>query len=105
ISRDFDELRQYISGGTPVDTARKAPILQSLFGILASARRQGRELQDLSWLQATDDEKAELSLLVDEKLSPLTVSEKILQLHASISPLSIQRLYDYFKSVGRREEL
>lgn len=105
ITRNFDDLRQYLSTGTPVDSARKAPILQSLLGILASTRRQGRELQDLAWLQSTQDEAAELSALVDEKLDSLTVSDELLQLHAGISPLSIQRLYDYFTAVGDREQL
>ena len=104
ISRDFAALRQYIADGTPVDMARAEPILQALFGILTSARRQGRELEDLPWLQATGDEASELSGLVDAQLATLTVSEETLQLHAGISPVSIQRLYDHFQSVAGREE-
>lgn len=105
ISRDLDELRQYIADGTPVDTARTKPILQALFGILTSARRQGRELADLAWLQITADESAMLSDLVDAELAPLTVSEDTLQLHAGISPISIQRLYEHFQTVDDRDVL
>lgn len=104
ISQNFDELCLYIAGGTPVESARTDPILQALFGILATTRRQGRELKDLPWLQSTPEETAVLSEVVDLKLGSLTVPDIILQVHAGISPLSIQRLRDYFQSVGRREE-
>jgi hypothetical protein len=104
ISRDFAALRQYIADGTPVNTARADPILQALFGILTSARRQGRELSDLPWLQASEAEASELSVLIDAQLAPLTVTEETLQLHAGISPVSIQRLFDHFRTVARREE-
>ncbi|SMQ61607.1 Helicase conserved C-terminal domain-containing protein [Plantibacter sp. VKM Ac-1784] len=104
IARDIGALREYIADGTPVATARTQPILQALFGILASARRQGRELQELPWLQATADEAAELSEIVDASLAPLTVPVETLQLHAGISPISIQRLYDHFRTVSSRDE-
>ncbi|MFZ4892864.1 hypothetical protein ACL9RL_00280 [Plantibacter sp. Mn2098] len=103
ISRDFDDLRQYIADDTPVDATRSDPILQALFGILTSARRQGRELADLPWMRLTVDESTVLSELVDEKLAGLTVSEDTLQLHAGISPISIQRLYEDFRTADHRD--
>lgn len=103
ISDNYSDLRQYIEEGTPVDVTRSVPILQALTGILATARRQGRELGDLPWLRATQDEAAALSDLIDEMLAPLTVSPETLQIHAGISPVSIQRLHDHFQSVEGRD--
>lgn len=103
ISEEYDALRGYIEAGTPVETAREAPLLQALFGILASARRQGLELDKLPWLRASVDQSTSLSDLVDEKLAPLTVSPRVLQLHAGISGLAMQRLHDEFQSSGARD--
>ncbi|GAA2841667.1 helicase-like protein [Leucobacter komagatae] len=104
LPRKYLELHQYIQEGTPVGISRTDPILQALFGILAAARRQEQDLNDLPWLQVDAKEKTALSELVDEKLSSLTVSPETLQTHAGISPISIQRLFDHFQSVGSRDE-
>ncbi|MGX1703410.1 DEAD/DEAH box helicase [Microbacterium sp. NPDC055357] len=103
ILHNYSDLRQYIEDDTPVDAARTAPIFQALFGILTTARRQGLELQELPWLQSTADQSAVLSNLIDEKLAPLTISPGTLQVHAGISPISMQRLHDHFQAVGRRD--
>lgn len=102
IAHEYEALHHYIAGGTPVDVAREAPLLQALFGILASTRRQGIELEELSWLNASANQSIALSNLVDEKLAALTVSPRLLQLHAGISALSIQRLHDHFQASGDR---
>lgn len=105
LSQDLVGLRRYVQNGTPVEEARTSPMLQALFGILASSRRLGQDLGDLSWLQVSATEVAELTVLIDQTLAPITVSTLTLQLHAGISPNSIQRLYDYFQAVGQRDLL
>ena len=103
ISHNYSDLRQYIEDGTPADAARTAPILQALFGILATTRRQGLKLEQQPWLRLTAEQSSALSDLVDEKLAQLTVSPATLQVHAGISPISIQRLHDHFESIGTRD--
>ncbi|MCK8468275.1 DEAD/DEAH box helicase [Microbacterium sp. KSW4-16] len=103
VSHDYDALHHYIAADTPVATARETPLLQALFGILASARRQGLELEELPWFEPSMAQSTALSDLVDEKLAGLTVSPHLLQLHAGISALSIQRLHDHFHASGDRD--
>ncbi len=105
ISSDFQALVNYIHADTPVDTTRRAPLLQALFGILAVTHRRGLTPQELPWLRIDADQRAVLSTLVEAKLEPLTVPSEILELHAGISPLAIQRLHNYFRYRGTREGL
>jgi plasmid stabilization system protein ParE len=100
----FAQLVDYIEAGTPVSAARAQPELESLFGILAATRRRGAELRGLRWLNLEPEKVDELSRAVDGALQNVTVPPEVLQAHAGISPLSIQRLHDHFVDNAERLE-
>ena len=103
ISSDLDSLLQYINDATPVPMTRANPLLQSLFGILASTRRRGEAIDTLPWLRLSPDQSETVERTIDDALAQITVAPDLLQTHAGISAFAIQRLFDAFIEAGTRE--
>lgn len=100
----FDRLLAYIAAGTPVKDSQAEPTLESLFAILAATKRRGATLDGLRWLTLEAAERHDLSTFVDSALMGVDMPSNVLEKHAGISPLSIQRLHDHFIDSGQSKE-
>lgn len=104
IGRQFESLLEYIGTETPVSDTLADPLLQALFGILASTRRRSQSATALPWLQISEDQALLADQVVDEALAKVTLEPNLLQTHAGVSPFALQRLHDYFQSSGSRDD-
>ncbi|GMA29578.1 DEAD/DEAH box helicase [Arenivirga flava] len=104
LTREHDDLVEYVLAGTPVATSKADPELEGLFAILASAYWSDVELENLPWLRVDESVRRRLEEATSSALSSVSVHQEILRKHADISPLSIQRLSDALQSSGRPVE-
>lgn len=103
VEREFVPLLEYIGTETAVSDTTANPLLQSLFGILASTRRRSQSISSLSWLSLTEQEAEAADRIVDDALAKVHLPPDLQQMHAGISPFALQRLFDYFVQSGERE--
>ena len=112
MSRSTDEalssasdLISFISDRAPLEAARDAPLLESMVSMLAARVREGLPLSDLRWFEASGIRVEELTSILTDRLSTLTVSAAVTNRHAGISPFAIQRLADYLTEHEEPERL
>jgi Helicase conserved C-terminal domain len=95
------ELLTYIEAGTPVAMAKANPDFEAVFSLLATRILQGRPLASVvGFAVADEDALARIEQAVDSALAGLHLPPPLIDRHAGISPLSMQRLYDYFGTVA-----
>ena len=91
---DTGGLLDYIAGDTPPDEGSGHPPLEAVFSFLAARRMKGRAIAELPGV--TDSDSRRLQAAVDDALERVNVPVEIVERHAGISPLSMQRLLDEF---------
>ena len=84
------ELLDYIEGGTPADGGSGSAPLEAVFSFLAARRLRGNSITELPGVSGADLEQLEAA--VDASLAGLEVPVEIVERHAGISPVSMQRL-------------
>ena len=91
---DSDTLLAYIERGTRVDEEEASLPLEAVFSFLASRRLRGRSISDLPGVSGVDLQH--LESVVDASLEAVEVPVEIVERHAGISPVSMQRLLEEF---------
>ena len=91
---DPEKLFAYIERGTLVDDGGESLPLEAVFSFLASRRLRGRSISDLPGVSGVDLQN--LESVVDASLEEVEVPVEIVERHAGISPLSMQRLLEEF---------
>lgn len=101
LSNTTDLLR-YIASGAPADERDRA-LLEAVFSLISARRTSNRRLADLPGVG--DDAAVQLEAAVDAALADIEVPRTIVERHAGISPISMQRLLDDFASRDNPTEL
>jgi hypothetical protein len=99
VVQDIRELKAYIDDGTPLEIARKQPVLEAVFSFIAARQTDGTPVSRLPGFQglsASDSEALQSS--VATALSKVEVPESVFRRHPGISPLSMQDLLAYFRT-------
>ncbi len=93
---DVDAVIGFIEAGAPAEAARAAPMLETVYSYLASRIITGAGLGDLPQLTEADAER--LDAAVRGAVQQTEISPRLVARHAGISPASMQRLLDRFRS-------
>lgn len=97
------DLIDYVARGTPPDEGDGHPPLEAVFSLLATRRMRGRPIEEIAGVPANRLEQ--LEAVVDEAILSVSVPLEIVERHAGISPVSMQRLLDDFESCDDPSEL
>lgn len=103
VISDPADLKTYIGEGTPAEASREHPLMESVFSFLATRAAEDIPFEQIPGLNV--DQPAELEGLVKEALASVEVPTEIMARHAGISPLSMQRLLEYFRAKESQAEL
>lgn len=99
-------LLDYIAAGTPVGEGQGRPPLESVFSLLCSRVASGQPLANAPDFASTDAATiAALEQAVASALDPLDIPTSLILRHAGISPVSMQRLLDLFRSYTDKSDL
>jgi hypothetical protein len=101
VLHDATVLQSFIEEGAPLDQARKDPVLESVFSLLAVHVSQNRSLSDVTGLRIPEEHSTMIEEAVTEAMSDVEIPAALLARHAGISPLSMQRLLEYFRSYNK----
>ena len=96
VLSDTADLLDYIASKTPPEEGDDHPPLEAVFSLLATRRMTNRSLADLPGVAG--DAASGLEAAVDAALEGVEVPREIVERHAGISPISMQRLLDDFAS-------
>jgi hypothetical protein len=92
----------FIENGAPVESARAEPMLETVYSYLASRVLTNAGLDDLSELGPDDAVKLESA--IRSQSDGLEIEPALIQRHAGISPASMQRLLDRFRTYESVED-
>lgn len=96
---DTRSLIEYIASGTPARSDRSLALLESVYSLLASKLLEDGSIDDMPSVRRLDQSvRRELSDVVQSSLDGIDAPHRLIRRHAGISPLSMQRLLDYFRS-------
>ncbi len=103
ISRSSDQvlsnlamLTAYVERDTPVSLSREHPLLEPVLSLLASRVSRGQSIAKIVGIDLDSGEAAALEGSISAALGGITYPSELIERHAGISPLSMQRLYDRF---------
>jgi hypothetical protein len=96
-STQFGVLMDYVRRGTPLMLGTADRSLEALFSLLALTVGRQEPLSNLPWLQLLPDQMNTLEVAVRTALEPVEVDLTTRSRHAGISPISMQRLLDWFR--------
>jgi len=102
ILGDLPQLVQYIEDSTPVASGRNDNVVEQVYSLLASRVARGDDLTTLVGFPLDTDEARSLEASVQASIQGLAVPIGLIERHAGISPMSMQRLLDSFQ--GRDAE-
>lgn len=94
VFADENSLIDYIERDTPPSEGEGRPPLQAAFSLLAARRMSGRNLADLAGV--SPQSAGRLEETVDRALEDIEIPRELVERHAGISPISMQRLLDEF---------
>ncbi|HEX6666529.1 MAG TPA: DEAD/DEAH box helicase [Solirubrobacterales bacterium] len=94
-----DLLRKYIEAGTPADESRAEPLMESVFSFLATRYAQGVPFAEVPGINL-GDRTEQVEQTVGEALADVEIPVDTFAVHPGISPISMQRLLDYFRNKG-----
>jgi hypothetical protein len=100
---DPEAVLQYIEAGAPLDIARENPMLETLYSYLATRVLSGSDLGDLPQLDA--EHARILEAAVRDATSSLDIDADLVERHAGISPVAMQRLLERFRTYDDPDEL
>lgn len=93
---DVPKVISYVEGGAPIETAREKPMLETVYSYLATRVLNGSGLGDLT--QLSEAEKEKLEAAIREATESGDIESDLVERHAGISPASMQRLLDRFRT-------
>ena len=96
VLNDLAALKAYVEGDTPVSVSRERPLLEPVLSLLASRVVRGQSITKIVGVDLEADEANALEAAITAALSDVTYPLELIERHAGISPLSMQRLYDTF---------
>ena len=99
---NLPHLAQYIDDETPLASGRQDSLVEQVYSLLASRVVRGDDLTTLVGFPLDDDEAQSLEASVQASIRGLTIPPELIERHAGISPVSMQRLLESFK--GRTVE-
>lgn len=100
------ELLEYIAAGTPVGEGQGSPPLESVFSLLSTRVATGEGIEDVVGMAALPPEiVAAIQHAVEDALEPLEIPASLVARHAGISPISMQRLLDLFRTYDDKSDL
>lgn len=94
---DLSQLVRYIEEGTPLPTGGSDNLAEQVYSLLASRVVQGNDLSTIVGFPLDLDEARSLEAAVNASLQPLAIPGELIERHAGISPVSMQRLLDAFQ--------
>jgi hypothetical protein len=92
----------FIENGAPIESARAQPMLETVYSYLASRVLTDAGLDDLSALEP--GEVATLERAIRSQSDGLEIETALIQRHAGISPASMQRLLDRFRTYENAQD-
>ncbi|WP_145926815.1 DEAD/DEAH box helicase [Amycolatopsis orientalis] len=102
---EFDKLIDFITAGAPIDRKNRWPVAESVFNLVADNLLRGRHIAEISGLGLSESAAERLETVVTTALSHVDIPPSIVSKHSGISPLSMQRLLDYFREHDAPERL
>lgn len=99
VIHDISTFLAFIDAGTPLGKAREAPVMESVFALLATRVAQERSLDGIAGLRIPENELTIVSTAISTAMASVEVPTNLLARHAGISPISMQRLLEYFRSI------
>lgn len=106
VLTDITDLYTYIDDGTPLDVARRQPVLEAVFSFLAVRNADGIALSSLPGLhQLSDADAATLHEAIGSAMDGVDVPADVFRRHPGISPVSMQRLLRHFRGKDDPESL
>ncbi|MGV0780286.1 DEAD/DEAH box helicase [Mycolicibacterium sp. XJ775] len=96
VLNDVATLTAYLEADTPVSLSRERPLLEPVLSLLASRVVRGQSITTIVGVDLEAEEANALEAAITAALSGLTYPPELIERHAGISPLSMQRLYDTF---------
>lgn len=100
VLNNLSALRAYLENGTPVSLSREHPLLESVLSLLASRVSRRENIAQIVGVNLGIEEAQDLQTSIADALKGITYPPKLIERHAGISPLSMQRLYDSFSEHG-----
>jgi hypothetical protein len=100
---DVDSVIGFIEAGAPAEAARATPMLETVYSYLATRIFTGAGLGDLTQVAAED--AARLDSAVRDAVEQTEIGGHLIARHAGISPGSMQRLLDRFRTYAAPTEL
>jgi hypothetical protein len=94
--RDIAAVTSYIELGAPLAVSRESPMLETVYSYLATRVANGTGLIGLPNLSADDAHTLEVA--VSTAIGATDISPALIERHAGISPASMQRLLQRFRS-------
>lgn len=102
----FADLLAYVEASTPPSRARSAPPFEALVSFLSARRAAGLDLAEVPAVaQLNDVQRQRLLGAIDRSLESVDLPDWLLARHAGISPVSMQRLLDDFRSSRSQSDL
>lgn len=99
-------LLDYIAAGTPVGEGQGRPPLESVFSLLCARVAMGQPLAMVAGLASADaSTTTAIEEAVTAALDPLDIPTTLIVRHAGISPVSMQRLLDLFRTYPTKSDL
>jgi hypothetical protein len=92
-----ERLRTYIEAGTPAEESRADPLAESVFSFLATRHAQRVPFDEVPGIDL-GPHTASLEAAVAEALAAVELPVETFAAHPGISPISMQRLLDYFRA-------
>lgn len=96
VFTELSGLAAYIEADTPVEMSRESPILEPVLSLLASRVARGDAVSSIVGVAVEADEAEALEASISDALQAITYPPRLVERHAGISPLSMQRLLRSF---------
>ncbi|WP_293781606.1 DEAD/DEAH box helicase [uncultured Aeromicrobium sp.] len=97
VFAELGSLTEYIDADTPVEMSRESPLLEPVFSLLASRVARGDGVSTIVGVAIEGDSAVALEGVISSALGNVTFPPELIERHAGISPLSMQRLLDSFR--------
>ncbi|HEV7808406.1 MAG TPA: DEAD/DEAH box helicase [Solirubrobacteraceae bacterium] len=101
--RDVQAVISYIEQGAPLGSASKTPMLETVYSYLATRVLGGTGLGDLS--QLSDGDAQAIEAAIHGATGSMDIVAGLVQRHAGISPASMQRLLERFRTYADSDDL
>lgn len=101
--KDVEAVISYIEEGAPLERAKQTPMLETVYSYLATRVLAGPGLADLSELDDRDSRALEAA--IQTAAGSMDIGAGLVERHAGISPASMQRLLERFRTYDDSDDL